>query len=345
MEANPVNRITISVIIPVLNEEVVVGRCLSCLARQSLHADQFEVIVVDSGSVDRTLEVVRAFEGSLNLTILEKTAVHISALRNVGAASAKGQFLAFLDADCLAPPDWLRTALDLLPYGDGGVMGAFYTIPENSSWVARAWYESLPYLRKGPVSYVPSGTLFITRKVFISIGGFDEALPTSEDFEFCQRVAAARYSVLAFPSLSTVHLGTPQTLLAFYRKQRWHGNGIRTAFFNKKMRRGFAKTVLQTLHTLLGVMACALTLPVALLAGDLVPLTVASMFLLLGATLLAAHAAVQQKRGGFLIPLTILYLVYGIARSLSFLGLSGKRAVGRTTGSSYGSRTESAHAE
>jgi len=334
-----VNPISISVIIPVLNEEAVIGRCLSCLDGQKLGPDQFEVIVVDSGSVDGTLGIVRAFEGSLKLTICQKTAVHISALRNLGAASAKGQFLAFLDADCLASPEWLTTALDQLSNGDGGVMGAFYSIPEGSSWVARAWYAGLT-MRKGPVTYVPSGTLFVSRRVFLSIGGFDEALSTSEDFEFCQRVAEAGYKVLALPSLSTVHLGTPQTLRAFYRKQRWHGNGVRTAAFRK----GFAKTVLQTAHTLLGVMACVIAIPVSLLSGNVVPLMVASGFLFLGAAMLASRTALKRRNGAVLVPLMLLHLVYGIARSLSLLGLTGKRDT-QTTGSSYGSCTERARAD
>jgi len=94
----------ISVIIPVLNEETVIGRCLESLSESRLPKDQFEVIVVDNGSRDRTIEVVKTFQDRLSLKILTLEKAHISALRNRGAAQAGGAILAFLDADCLAAP-------------------------------------------------------------------------------------------------------------------------------------------------------------------------------------------------------------------------------------------------
>lgn len=324
-ESTPMNRVVVSVIIPALNEERAIGQCLSSLVRQSVPADQFEVIVVDNGSIDRTLETARAFEGSLNLTIMQKTNSHVSALRNLGAASAKGQFLAFLDADCFAPPEWLSRSVDVLQSGDGGVVGAFHTIPPNSSWLAKAWYEDLHTMKYGPVSYIPSGTLLVSRSVFAKLGGFDQTIQTSEDCEFCQRAAAAGYRVLAFPALSTVHLGTPQTLRAFYRQQRWHGNGVRTAFLRDRLHTGFAKTVLQTAYTLFWMIVALVAVPVALVTANFAVLAVAPAFLLFGSVILAARAAAQRRKWSVLFPLTLLYLVYGIARGVSLLGLNGKR--------------------
>lgn len=324
-ESTPVNRVILSVIIPALNEERAIGQCLTSLVRQSVPAERFEVIVVDNGSVDRTVETARAFEGSLNLTIMQKTDSHVSALRNLGAASAKGQFLAFLDADCFAPPDWLSRSVDVLRSGDGGVVGAFYTIPPNSSWLAKAWYEDLHTVKCGPVSYVPSGTLLVSRSVFVKLGGFDETIQTSEDCEFCQRVTAAGYRVLAFPALSTIHLGTPQTLGAFYRQQRWHGNGVRTVFLRDRLHTGFAKTVLQTVYTLFWMIVALLAVPVALVTANFSVLALAPAFLLLDSLILAARSAAQRKKWSVLFPLTLLYLVYGIARGVSLLGLNGKR--------------------
>lgn len=335
----------VSVIIPALNEERFIGQCLNCLVQQTIPADQFEVIVVDNGSVDRTLEIARGFDGSLNLVILQKSSIHISALRNLGASSAKGSFLAFLDADCLASPEWLSRAIELLRSGDGGVFGAFYTIPERSSWLAKAWYRDLPIQKQGPVSYVPSGTLFVSKGLFSKIRGFDETLQTSEDFDFCQRAAATGYNVLSVPALSTVHLGTPQTLSAFYRKQRWHGNGVRTAFLRDMFHPGFAKTVLQTAFTLILMIASAVMVPIALLTNKLILLVIAPVLILFGSLVLAVRAATIRRAWGFLFPLTLLYLVYGIARSLSLLGLSGKRAAQPATSPAYNAYAESNSAD
>src|SRR5437868_13548732 len=92
----------ISVVIPVRNEEKVIRRCLDALAENEFPSRRFEVIIVDNGSCDRTLQIVRTFGERLELKILVMEKGHISALRNRGAAEARGRVLAFLDADCLA---------------------------------------------------------------------------------------------------------------------------------------------------------------------------------------------------------------------------------------------------
>src|SRR5215471_15695540 len=172
--------IRISVVVSALNEENVIGRCLESLTRQILPRASFEVILVDNGSTDRTLEIASSFEKSLTLTAIHKTGAHISALRNLGVASSKGDFLAFLDADCIAPPQWLSEAVALLQSDGSAVIGARYAIPEDSSWLARAWYRDQQTLH-GPVSYVPGGSLLLSRATFEFFGSFDETIETSED--------------------------------------------------------------------------------------------------------------------------------------------------------------------
>ena len=338
-------QIVVSVIVPTLNEEVVIAKCLASLAGQDFPRDSFEVIVVDNGSVDRTIEVARSFGTSLHLTILQKSNCSISALRNLGANAAKGQYLSFLDSDCLAPFDWLSRAVDLLRLGDGGVMGAFYTIPEGSSWVAKAWYGDMPKLRHGRVNYVPSGTLFISRSVFFKVGGFDEAIATSEDFELCQRVTSAGFQVLAFSVLSTVHLGTPQTLSGFYRKALWHGTGVRTGFLRNVKDSGFGKTILLTAYWLFWLVAAVVLVPLALAVHDLALISLAPAFLLLGSAVLAARNAALRKRWSVVLPLTVLYMAYGVARSMSLLGFGKKRATPSVAPAALGPYARSANVE
>src|SRR5438270_12097072 len=104
---NPVSTslVSISIIIPALNEEKMIGRCLESLTRLAFARDRFEVLVVDYGSRDNTLAIVESFTDRLNLKVLQQAGVRISALRNLGARSAAGDFLAFLDAACLAPAE------------------------------------------------------------------------------------------------------------------------------------------------------------------------------------------------------------------------------------------------
>jgi glycosyltransferase involved in cell wall biosynthesis len=322
LEARP---LIFSVIIPVLNEEKLIGQCLSALVRQSLRADEFEVIVVDNGSTDRTIEIATEYRAALRLSVVHKANCNISAARNSAAAIAKGTFLAFLDADCLPSEEWLILALKRLRCGDGGVIGAFYTIPPESTWVARAWYGDLPATRQGSVSYIPSGTLFLARSVFSKLGGFDPSIQTSEDFEFCQRVKAAGYQVLGFAELSTLHLGTPQTIAAFYRKQRWHGTGVRSVFVRNMLDRDFAKTILHTLYVSFCLLLGVVAVPFSLITHNFLILILPPFFFMLGSLAMAVHAANQRKRWSIIIPLMLLYAAYGVARSLSLLGPSGQR--------------------
>ncbi len=317
--------IAISVVIPTLNEEAVIGRCLESLARQTFPHQSFEVIVVDNGSRDGTVDLALGFRESLRLRVLSRKGVPASALRNLGAEAAAGHSLAFLDADCIAGPDWLARAMPVLRTAGCGVIGASYTIPDGSSWVARTWYGHMRTERQGPVSYVPAGTMLISRKTFLALGGFDETIATSEDCEFCQRAAAADLPVEGIPFLSVVHLGTPQTLGAFFQKQRWHGTDVHKVFLRNTRSAAHAKSALFALYTVCSLGALILGTAAAVLAKNIAIALGAGALVLAVPLLLGVRGAVQRKRWQDLAPLAILFLVYGFARGLCLLGLAGAR--------------------
>lgn len=95
-----------SIIIPTLNEEEYLPALLTSLTHQRFH--RFEVIVVDGKSKDRTIAKAKRFASKMpQFTILTSPAQNVSTQRNMGAASARGKFLVFLDADVTVPPDYL----------------------------------------------------------------------------------------------------------------------------------------------------------------------------------------------------------------------------------------------
>ena len=94
----------VSVVIPALNEEKFIGDCLKALRGQTVPA---EIIVVDNGSRDRTVEIARDYADM----VIEAPGVRIARLRQIGAEAASGDIVATTDADTFAPPTWLENLL------------------------------------------------------------------------------------------------------------------------------------------------------------------------------------------------------------------------------------------
>ena len=313
---------SISIIIPALNEERMVGRCLESLVKMVFTRDRFEVLVVDNGSRDKTLAIAESFQDRLNLRILQKANVRISALRNLGARAATGDILAFLDADCLAPEDWLDRIVELAPADGAGVLGAHYLLPHDSTWVGRTWHRYQEAPKSGEVSHVPAGDLIMRREDFLKLGGFDETIQTNEDYELCERARKSGMDVRAFPRIGVVHLGTAQSLRVFFRKQAWHGTHVIKVFLRDVLKSHNRKAVVFAVYTLLcalavifGVVATAIShkfwwLPVAGFAALCLP-----------PAMLSTRQVVATQRWPDFLPLIVLYLIYGMARARALLNV------------------------
>lgn len=315
------DRVGVSVIIPARNEERFLDQCLESLCRLDYPRQAFEVLVVDNGSSDRTLEIARRFSSLLNLQILQKAGVPISAVRNLGAAAARGEVFAFLDADCRVPLTWLTEATALLGTERVGVVGAEPLVPENTSWIPRAWLGRRPAARRGEVSSLGAANLVVRRENFFSVGGFDETLETNEDCEFCYRIRAAGLSVQESPQLAVVHLRVPRTLRDFYRKERWHGRHVFKVFLRELPGLANARAVFFALYTLAGLFGLVWGTALALIARRFGPIQVFMLATILPPLLLSARAAMAYKRWRYLFALFALYLTYGVARAICILDL------------------------
>lgn len=311
----------VTVIVPALNEERHIAACLASLARVDYPRDLCEVLVIDNGSRDRTLEIVRSFSGILNIAAHCKPGVRVSALRNFGARLATGERLLFLDADCVAPPDWIERSVAASRGGhpEPAIFGARFRLPANASWIARCWWEH-DHRRDGTrPSYLSSHNLHAGRDAFLAIGGFDESLETNEDFEICQRFRAAGGSVIENPTLSVVHLGNPDTLPGFFRRERWHGRDVFRVFL-RNIRKGHnLRAVAFAVYTLLslalltaGVAAAALGASWRLLGWSALAIAVAPVAL-------GVRSAAVLRKPRLAAPLSLLMFIYGVARATALL--------------------------
>ena len=318
----PSAAVSISIIIPALNEERIIGRCLESLAKLAFARDRFEVLVVDNGSRDRTLDIAESFQDRLNLRILQKANVRISALRNLGARAAAGDILAFLDADCLAPEDWLDHILELAPTDGAGVLGAHYLLPDDSTWVGRTWHRYQEAPKSGEVPHVPAGDLIMRREDFLRLGGFDESIQTNEDYELCERARKAGMQVRAFPRIGVVHLGTAQSLQVFFRKQAWHGTHVIKVFLRDVLKSHNRKAVFFAAYTLFCLFAVIFGVVATIMLHTIwwLPMVGFAALCLPPAALSARQVHASGKWADF-FPLFVLYLTYGIARARALLSI------------------------
>jgi glycosyltransferase involved in cell wall biosynthesis len=156
-----------SVIVPARDAETTLPRTLASLAGQELE-EEYEVVVVDDGSRDRTVELARAAAGPV--TVLEQDAEGPAAARNRGVAAAAGDALAFCDADCFPTAGWLAAGLRALRSADL-VQG--HVLPDPDSNLG-------PFDRTLWITYevglYETANLFVRRETFERAGGFEEWL-------------------------------------------------------------------------------------------------------------------------------------------------------------------------
>lgn len=309
----------VSVVIPALNEEKTIGRCLEALCHMDCGAQDFEVILADNGSQDSTVEIARSYMGRLHLRIIQRPGVYISALRNAAAKLAEGTALAFLDADCVPPPTWIAGILSHLRAMPNAVIGAHYMIPRDSSWIANAWYGRDPG-KIGIVNYVPGGDLIVAREDFTALGGFDESIQTNEDAEFCRRARLRGLNVVAFQQLAVEHLGTPQTLSAFFRKQHWQGTHVFKIFLRERGSQN-ARPVALAAYTIITFLAAIVGIVLRVTGQQYHLLTFSVVALIAAPVVIGTQMAVRRKRIADAAILALLTLVYAFARSLCLLDI------------------------
>lgn len=187
-----------SVIIPTLNEEKFVVRLLTDLTQQK--NKDFEVIVVDGKSKDKTVSIVRSYQEKLPLMLIV-TEKGVSRQRNRGARAAQGQFLVFLDADVQIPKNFL-TQLRRKIGTFGGDVFTTYIKPDSRLMADRViaqyinWGVALSILLEKPM--VGGYNFIVSKPAFDSVGGFDEKIVHSEDVELSLRLNRKNFPATIF---------------------------------------------------------------------------------------------------------------------------------------------------
>jgi len=209
----------VSFIIPVRNDAARLQRCLGSIERNRA-AGLAEIVVVDNGSTDDSVAVARA--AGAHLIVVPEGPV--AQLRNDGSSAARGDLLAFVDADHELGAGWLAAALEAMRAPDVGAAGALYLAPADGTWVQRM-YGALRgrTVGRSEARWLGSGNLIVRRGAFEALGGFDVTLESCEDVDFCERLRAAGWRLVADERLVSIHHGDPASLMKLFRAERWRG--------------------------------------------------------------------------------------------------------------------------
>ncbi|MCS6927691.1 MAG: glycosyltransferase [Candidatus Binatia bacterium] len=242
-----------SIIVPTYGRPKQLAICLQALARLAYPRDRFEVIVVDDGSQSPPEEVVSAFHGQLDVTLLDQPHAGPAAARNTGAARAKGEFLAFTDDDCAPTPDWLSALAARFAAMPECMIGGrtLNALPENPYSAASqllvdylyAYYNANPER----VGFFTSNNLALPRRLFWAIGGFDSTFPraAAEDREFCDRWRYHGYRMIYAPEAVVYHAHA-LTFRTFWRQHVNYGRGA-CCFHRLRAQRGCDRIKLEPL--------------------------------------------------------------------------------------------------
>lgn len=184
------DRPEISVIIPTYNEAEYLPKLLDCLAAQTF--DNFEIIVADNDSDDGTRAIVESYGAQVAPGGMPSEG------RNRGAAEAKGDYFFFFDADVKISKHFLKRALKEMKKQEAE-LATCETVPLSNLALDRFMHKVANFfvrinLESDP--HAPGFCIFVSRRVFEAVGGFDESLKLAEDHDFVKR--ASEHARLVF---------------------------------------------------------------------------------------------------------------------------------------------------
>lgn len=307
-----------SIIIPAKNEEINIAHCLDSINAVKFDHNRFEVLVVDNGSNDRTVDVA----SEKGATVFVQPGLSISGLRNFGARHANGKVLVFLDADCTVVQDWLSAAVGYIGDCNLACFGSPPVVPADATWVQKTWYS----IRKKKklveeVEWLESMNMFVPRETFSAVDGFNERLVTCEDYDLSIRLQK-HGRILSDQRIIAVHHGEARNLAHFFLKERWRATSNRERLVNRDFNlRELPSLVLPIIYCLLALVFWVYLFLFGLFDGSRINISLVFLLLLWQTPLLFLSFWKIRQQFFFVtgLRLYILLNVYFFARGLAFM--------------------------
>jgi len=218
----------VSIIVPTLNSEETIKDLLDSLTSLDYRKDRLEIIIVDGGSTDRTVEIAKKYP----VKIIEEKRKGINVARNAGVKASKGEILVFTDSDCVVPKDWIRKIVDNFRDNRIGCLGGNALRHEDHFLSRYGDMSIIPVLRvfkkrellddvKFLLKYPAGCNMAFRRESIERAGFFNEAIRHGfDEDELVERVCKLGYKMLLDPEVIVWH------------KHRKNLRGLLKQFFN-----------------------------------------------------------------------------------------------------------------
>lgn len=204
----------ISIIIPAKNVESTIRKCLDSILR--IDYPSYEIIVVDDGSTDGTPRILSEYK---NIKTITASGIGPSKTRNIAVKEAKGEFIAFTDADCAVDVNWLNELLSgFKVFPEAIACGGRQELPHDADDFEKDVFIFMKktgfitdYMRKiskngiTEVNHNPSCNVIYRKSVFLKENGFLENLWPGEDVELDYRLRKKKYKLVFNPKAIVYH--------------------------------------------------------------------------------------------------------------------------------------------
>lgn len=203
----------ISIIIPARNAQATLKKCVDSIL--NLNYSNYEIIIINDGSTDETGKILLGYPG---IKIVTTGGIGASRARNMAVEFAKGEYIAFTDADCIVREDWLERLIEGFDYAPEAVScGGRQELPADASGFQKKIFLLMKkigfvtdYIRKGKnkiaeVSHNASCCVMYKKDIFLKAGGFLNDFWPGEDVEFDYKLKNSGYKLVFNPKAIVFH--------------------------------------------------------------------------------------------------------------------------------------------
>jgi GT2 family glycosyltransferase len=220
-----------SIIIPTFNRPRDLRRCIDAISRSQFDRDQFEIIVVNDGGDPLQIDVELA-NSSTSVRVVSQSNRGPASARNLGSSLARGQFLCFVDDDCLPDKQWLSRMAASVEIAPNSMHGGRTINLLHQNYCSAASQSLIDYMYSYYNSsttharnfFFASNNIVLSSKLFAEVGGFDEAFTSAEDRDFCRTWHSKGWDVRYVPDAIMYH-AHDLSLRTFHRQHFNYGRG------------------------------------------------------------------------------------------------------------------------